>query len=155
VAGIHRDRICRYDRISLRDRHYNELGLRNRRVHFQLDLAFQRRRDARAETARRVRVNLHGLLDHVEDRFRIVLHEVSSCGIKHPHGLGACHVEAAVRKRPVITGRYDQVSSAFAAVRAREADIDDPWNHMSLMVPTAIGGCSITIGPLVRSTTLR
>ena len=70
----------------------------------------------------------------------------------HPRRLRARDVKPAVGKRTVIARRQEQVSSAFAAVGAGEPDVDDPLEPHVVDGAEPFGGCSITMGPFVRST---
>ncbi|MCY1508156.1 hypothetical protein D9M68_424570 [compost metagenome] len=114
------------DRIERLAARLEELGFRNRRIHFKPYFAFERRCDARADTARRVGIDLHILLDVLDGRLRIVVYKVTARCIDDPVRLRPRNIETTFRNRTVITGWQQQVSSAFAAVGTGEPDIDDP-----------------------------
>ena len=114
------------DRVERFPARLHELGLGNLRVGFEPDLAFKRRRDARANASRRVGIDLHRLLDVLDGRLRIVVYKVTARCIDDPVRLRPRYVKATFRNRAVIARWQEQVSSAFAAIGAGEPDVDDP-----------------------------
>ena len=107
------------DRIERLAARLHELGLGNRRVGFEPDLAFERRRDARADASRRVGIDLHVLLDVLDGRLRIVVYKERARCIEDPVRLRPRDVKAALGKRAVIARRHEQVSCRLRRDRGR------------------------------------
>ena len=88
--------------------------------------ALEQRRDARAGGARRVGVELQRALDRLDGRRRVVVRQERPPEQERPRRARVSDVVAAVRQRAVVAGRDEQEAAAFAAIRARQAEVDDP-----------------------------
>jgi hypothetical protein len=92
-------------------------------------LTFQQRADARAEAALGVGVDLRRALDQLNGRSRVharVLVDERAAEHERPRRAALPDVVAAVGQRAVVARREEQEPAALAAIRARQAEVDDP-----------------------------
>ena len=98
-------------------------GLAQRR---ERSLAGQEGAHARSIRSRNVGIDLERLLDRLDGRLRVVVHEERPPEQRDGGGRGFADEIAAVGQRPVIARRQQEIFAAHAAVRARRAEIDHP-----------------------------
>ena len=105
-----------------------------------LALAGKELGDGRADAARLVRVDLGELLDRLGRGLRIVLVLEERAAQDHqPGGPGTGDEVAALRHRTVVARREDEILAARAAIRARQAKIDDPAEPHVVQSPQHLG----------------
>ena len=89
-------------------------------------MAIEQRRDTRADVAWRVGVELQPALDRLHRRRRIVVRQERSPQHERPRRARVSDVVAAGWQRAVVAGRDEQEPPALAAIRTRQAEVDDP-----------------------------
>ena len=107
----------------------------------KLDAAFEVAGDGHADAAGRVRIDPQVVLDDVDGGRRIVLGQEGAAQNDDPVRLGVRDVEAVFGQVTVVAWSHEQILAAFAAIRPRPAEVDDPAEPHVVERAERTGGC--------------